>query len=232
MSATALLLLPGLLCDARLWAAQVEELGSRVEATVGDLSQDNTIAAMAARCLASAPPRFALAGLSMGGYVALEIMRQAPERVERLALFDTSAGPDDPARQAKRRAAIASLKSGRFAGVTDRLLPYLIDVGNVPPEVGAALKAMARRVGGAAFVRQQEAILARADSRPILGTIRVPTLVVVGANDQLTPVAEAEEIHRGIAGSRLHVLPDCGHLPAMERPEETTALLREWLTWS
>src|SRR5919206_1160195 len=224
-----LLFLPGLLCDERLWRDQAAALSDLVTPIIADLTQDDSMGAMAARTLAMAPPRFALAALSMGGYVAFEILRQASERVTRLALLDTSASPDSPERAAQRRAAIASLEHGRFAGVTKRLLPQLVHASHVAGPVGAEIRAMAARVGGEAFLRQQRAILSRQDSRPLLAHIRVPTLVAAGDSDVLTPPADAQEIHAGIAGSTLHVFKNCGHLPALEQPGETTAVLREWL---
>ena len=224
-----LLLLPGLLCDARLWRDQVEGLRDLADAQVADLTLDDDVGAMARRVLASAPPRFALAALSMGGYVAFEILRQAPERVTRLALFATSASPDSADRAARRRAALASLAHGRFVGVTRRLLPQLVHPSRVDGEVGAEVRAMAERVGGEAFLRQQTAILGRPDSRPVLASIAVPTLVAVGDSDVLTPPAESRAMFRAIPGASLHVFGRCGHLPAMERPVKTTALLRGWL---
>jgi pimeloyl-ACP methyl ester carboxylesterase len=226
---TPLLFLPGLLCDERLWRDQAAALGDVADPQIADLTLDDSVAAMARRALDGAPPRFALAALSMGGYVAFEILRQAPERVRRLALFSTSAAPDTPERAARRRAAMESLKFGRFVGVTRRLLPQLIHPDRVAGEVGDEVRAMAGRVGGEAFLRQQTAILGRPDSRPMLGSINVPTLVAVGDADVLTPPTESEEIHRGIPGSRLYLFPRCGHLPALELPEETTELLGRWL---
>jgi pimeloyl-ACP methyl ester carboxylesterase len=226
---TPLLLLPGLLCDAELWRAQVESLSGLAAASVADLTLDTSIEAMAARVLSVAPPTFSLAALSRGGYVAFEIMRRAPGRVVRLALFDTQAELDPPERVLERRRGMESLKLGRFVGVTSRLLPQLLHPDHVAGPVGQIVSAMAKRVGGGAFLRQQQAILDRPDSRPTLATIRVPTLVAVGEQDVLTPVEDSLEIHRGIAGSRLHLISHCGHLPALEKPEETTALLRDWL---
>jgi pimeloyl-ACP methyl ester carboxylesterase len=225
-----LVLLPGLLCDAQLWRHQAESLSDVAAPFIADLTRDDSIAAMAARVLAEAPAHFALAALSMGGYVALEVMRQAPERVTRLALFDTSARPDTPERAARRRADIEAVEHGRFAGVTPRLLPELIHPSRAAGPVGEAVMAMARRVGKAAFLRQQRAILGRADARPGLSHIRVPTLVAVGEDDVRTPVAIAEEIHRAIPHATLYVFWDCGHLPPLELPEETTQVLRAWLT--
>jgi pimeloyl-ACP methyl ester carboxylesterase len=225
-----LVLLPGLLCDATLWRAQIEGLADIAAVFVPDLTLDDTVAEMAARVLAVAPERFALGSLSMGGYVAFEIMRQAPARVERLALFSASASPDTPEHAEERRRAMASLRLGRFVGVGQHLLPELIHPSRLADPVAETVRDMAERVGGTAFLHQQEAILARPDSRPTLAQIAVPTLVAVGDSDVLTPPAEARLIHEGIKGSTLHVLATCGHLPALERPDESTALLRGWLT--
>jgi pimeloyl-ACP methyl ester carboxylesterase len=224
-----LLLLPGLLCDARLWRDQIAGLAGLAECQVADTVSDDSLGAMAARALAAAPPRFALAGLSMGGYLAFEILRQAPGRVSRLALLDTSARPDDAQQARRRRGLMALTRSGQFRGVTPRLLPQLVHPDRLAGPVGAEVMAMAERVGRDAFLRQQAAILGRPDSRPGLPGIRVPTLVAVGEADQLTPPVLAEEIAGGIAGARLHRIPGCGHLPPLEEPGLVTALLRGWL---
>lgn len=225
-----LLLLPGLLNDAALWAAQVRDLADIADAQVADLTRDDSVMAMAARALAKAPPRFALAGLSMGGYVAFEILRQAPERVTRLALLDTSATPDNPERATQRRAAMDSLRLGRFLGVTGRLLPQLVHPDHVAGPVGDAVRVMAARVGGAAFLRQQQAILDRPDSTGLLASITVPTLVAVGDSDRLTPPADAQLMHHAIPGARFHCFARCGHLPPLEKPAETSEVVRTWLT--
>lgn len=226
-----LLFLPGLLCDARLWRDQAAALGGGMRVVVADLTHDETVGAMAARALRGLPADAPLAvcGLSMGGYVAFEIMRRAPERVARLALFDTSARPDTPDQTRRRRALLALSESGMFRGVTPRLLPQLLHPRNVAGPLGAEVMAMADRVGRPAFHRQQRAIMSRPDSRPDLPAIRVPTLVGVGEEDTLTPPELAEEMAALIPGARLTRLPDAGHLPPMEQPEAVTALLREWL---
>lgn len=230
MSDPVLLFLPGLLCDARLWRDQIAALGG-ITCHVADLTHDESIGAMATRALGSVPADAPLAvcGLSMGGYVAFEIMRQAAPRVARLALFDTSARPDTPEQTRRRRALLALSESGMFRGVTPRLLPQLLAPANLAGPLGAEVMAMAERVGRPAFHRQQRAIMHRADSRPDLGAITVPTLVAVGEVDALTPPHLAEEMAAGIPGARLARIPGAGHLPSMEAPEAVTALLRDWL---
>lgn len=229
MKRIPLIFLPGLLCDAHLWQHQADALADLADPRTADLSADDSIAAMAARVLENAPKRFALCALSMGGYVAFEIMKQAPERVTKLALFDTSARPDNAKRAAVRKAGIASLKHGKFAGVTEKLLPQLVHEAHVHGRVAKDIMAMAVRVGGEVYIRQQTAILERGDYLPGLKDINIPTLVAVGDADVLTPVADALQIHWGIAGSKFHLFRNCGHLPALEVPDETTALLRKWL---
>ncbi|WP_068090086.1 alpha/beta fold hydrolase [Novosphingobium rosa] len=229
--AEALVLLPGLLCDARLWRQQADDLADIAAPWIADLTQDDSIPAMAGRVLTQAPERFALAGLSMGGYVALEIMRQAPERVTRLALMDTSAAPDGESRKAERERAIKTLGLGRFMGVTEAMLPQLVHESHVRSPVGATVRAMAKEVGQQAFVRQQQAILTRADSRPLLPLIAVPTLIAVGEDDRMTPPPLAEAMHQAIPGAQLHRFAACGHLPPLEQPEATSAVLRDWLNW-
>ena len=185
---------------------------------------------MARTVLEAAPPRFALAGLSMGGYICLEIMRQAPERVERLALLNTAATADDADRRRQREGLIRLSEIGRFKGVTPRLLPQLIHPDRLDDTALVdTVLAMAEGLGRDVFLRQQKAIMSRTDSRPHLPDIRVPTLVLCGRQDALTPVARHAEIAESIPGARLCIIEDCGHLSALERPEAVTALMRDWL---
>lgn len=225
----SLLFLPGLLCDGELWAHPMAALSDLVDAKVADFTRDDTIAGMARRAAATQDGPFIVVALSMGGYVAFELLRAMPERIQAVALLDTSAAPDTPEKSAERRAGIASLSMGRFSGVTNRLLPQLVHPDHVNGPVGAAVKAMAERVGSDAYIRQQHAILGRIDSRPGLPSINVPALVMVGSDDRLTPPAEARTIHEGIAGSRFVIVEHCGHLPPMEKPEETSQALQQWL---
>jgi pimeloyl-ACP methyl ester carboxylesterase len=225
-----LVLLPGLVCDAALWARQIAALADIAEPTVADLTRDDSLPVMARRVLAEAPPRFALAGLSMGGYLAQEIMRQAPERVLRLALLDTSARADTPERAQQRRDFIALAQKGQFKGITPRMLPQWIHPDRLQDEAFThEIMAMTQRVGRDAYLRQMRAIMGRPDGRADLPRIAVPTLVLCGREDLSTPPALHQEIAALIPGATLVVVERCGHLSTMERPDEVTAALRRWL---
>ncbi|MCH8836107.1 MAG: alpha/beta hydrolase, partial [Proteobacteria bacterium] len=173
---TPLVLLPGLLCDAALWRHQTDTLADIAEITVADLTGDDRFDDMARTVLKAAPETFALAGLSMGGYVAHEIMRQAPDRVTRLALLDTSARADTPGQSERRRAFIEQTRHGDFKGVTSRLLPMLIHPDRLEDgDLTGTITAMAEGVGREAFLRQQNAIMNRPDGRRDLSAIHCPT---------------------------------------------------------
>jgi pimeloyl-ACP methyl ester carboxylesterase len=230
MPATPLLLLPGLLEDADAFEHPVKDLAGVARCVVADLTRSDSIAALAADALAQAPSeRFALASHSMGGYVALEILRRAPERVERLALLNTHARPDSPEATENRRRLMA-LAERDFAAVSVELFPKLVAPAHLK-EAGLSGKVteMALATGKEAFLRQERAIIGRIDSRPHLGAIRCPTLVIAGRLDALMPVELLEELAHGIPGARLEVLEDSGHMSTLERPDVVTRLLREWL---
>lgn len=230
--AIPLLLLPGLLCDARLWRDVLPPLAGVAEPRVADLTRADSLVGMAADALALMEDtlRFAVAGLSMGGYVALEIMRRAPARVSHLALLDTSARADTPEQTERRRGLLALSRQGQFRGVTPRLLPLLIHPGRQGTPLARDVMAMAERVGPEAFLRQQTAIMHRVDVRPMLPGIRVPTLIACGAEDALTPPELHDEMAHLIPDVRLVRFAGAGHLPTMEVPEAAGAALREWLT--
>ena len=227
---TPLVLLPGLLCDEDLWAHQAETLTDIADITIADMTRDDTIKVMAGRALTAAPETFALAGLSMGGFAAQEIMRQAPGRVERLALLDTSARADAPEQKKHRAGLIGQLSLGEFRGVTSRLLPLLIHPDRLADdELTGRVKASARNVGSEAYVRQQRAIMSRPDGRKDLKKIKCPVLVLCGRQDALTPVDLHEEMAAGIANAKLVVIEDCGHLAPLEQPHAVSAVMRYWL---
>jgi pimeloyl-ACP methyl ester carboxylesterase len=226
----SIILVPGLNCSPRLYAEQIPALWQSGPVTIADHRGDETMAGIARRILNAAPPRFALAGLSMGGYVALAIMREAPERVDRLALLDTGARADTPEQSERRKLQIEMALSGRFAEIPDLQWPFLVHKDHQNDEgLKRIVRLMAEETGPEAFVRQQRAIMTRPDSRSTLAAIRCPTLVLVGDGDQLTPPELATEIAGLVAGSRLVVVSDCGHLSAIERPAAVTQALVEWM---
>jgi pimeloyl-ACP methyl ester carboxylesterase len=167
----------------------------------------------------------------MGVSIALEVVRQAPGRVARLALLDGRAALDNEETRADRRRYIEMARSGRFMEITrDHLLPRLIQPKRrADRALAQVILDMAEATGPEAFIRQETALLERADYRPFLPEIRCPTLIVVGAEDAITPLPMAEEMARGIAGARLEIVADCGHLSTLERPAESSALLGAWL---
>ncbi len=226
----ATVLVPGLLTSPRLYAAQLPELWKFGPIMIADNTRDDTMSAIARRVLAAAPPRFALAGLSMGGHIAFEIMRQAPERVMKLALLDTTARADVPEQSELRRSQIALTQGGRFEEILGLLLPNLVHSARQnDTELTDVVHRMMQEVGPEGFIRQQNAIIRRADSRPTLAKIRCPTLVLVGDADTMTLPERSEEIANGIEAARLVVVPDCGHLSTLEQPEQVTEALVEWL---
>ncbi len=227
-----LILGPGLLNTPRLWQHQVEHLGDIADIQIVDTTKDDSLIDMAKRMLDGAPPTFAYAGLSMGGYMAFEMMRLAPERVRRLALLDTSARGDVPARAANRKEFIALAENGDFDTVKQRSLPILLHPDKLDePELVATTLGMADEIGPQVFVQQMTAIMNRRDNVDSLAAITVPTMVICGREDQGTPLEVSEEIAAGIPGARLCVVENCGHLSTLEQPEAVTALLRDWLTY-
>lgn len=226
-----LVLIPGLSCTAALYGPQWPALAPGRPVLVADHARDDGLAAITARLLVAAPERFALCGLSMGGYVAFEILRQAPERVTRLALLDTSAKPATPETNAPREQMIALAEKGAFDNVTTLLWQKLVAPERLTDDaLRLDVRKMAENIGAEGFIRQQRAIMGRPDSRPGLAAISVPTLVLVGAEDQITPVAEAREIADGIGGNaQLLTIPACGHLSTLEAPQAVTKALLSWL---
>jgi pimeloyl-ACP methyl ester carboxylesterase len=225
----ALVLVPGLSCDRHVWQAQIAGLADIADVTVGDTLHDDSIPLMASRVLDAAPERFAIAGFSMGGYVAMEIWRRAPERVMRLALVDTNARADTEEQAALRRAAIATARSRGFEHVLRGSLRQLV-APDCPEALFEEVVQMALRVGFGSYMDQQAAIIDRADSLETLGTVTVPAMVMVGEADALTPPRLAEEMVRALPGTVYEVIADAGHMAPMEQPEAVNAAFRRWLS--
>jgi pimeloyl-ACP methyl ester carboxylesterase len=228
---TPLVLVPGLLCDERLWRHQVDGLSDLADQIlIPDVTGGDSMAGLARGVLEAAPERFALAGLSMGGYVSLEVTRQAPERVEALALLDTSARPDTPEQTEARLALVGLARGGRFGEVWQGLLPKVVHPDRVEePGLRSVVREMAHAVGPEGFERQERAIIGRPDSRPDLPAICCPTLILCGRDDALTPPHLHQELAEGIPGARLIQIDHCGHLSTLERPEAVTRAMRAWL---
>ncbi|HEY7299822.1 MAG TPA: alpha/beta fold hydrolase [Xanthobacteraceae bacterium] len=223
-------LVPGLMCSARLYEPQIPTLWQFGSVMVADHRADDSMGEIAERILGIAPPNFALVGLSMGGYIAFIIAHKAPHRVARLALLDTSAQPETPRQTQRRLPQIALAKEGRLGEIVDALFPLFVHRDRQgDQELKRTVDIMAQETGADAFVRQQKAIMSRPDARPFLAAIACPTLVLVGDADTLTPPACSQEIAAGIPGANLVVVPECGHLSTLERPEAVNTALVEWM---
>lgn len=228
---THLVLVPGLLCSPALWAPQMAGLSDIADITIADHTRHDTMAAIAQSILAEAPQRFALAGLSMGGYIAQQIVLQAPERVTRLALLDTGSRADTPER-IERRLQLNELARREGVGrVQKELMPLLIHTDRLTDKAFVDLIVqMAVDTGVEAFLRQHAALMARGDNRPLLSGIRCPTLVLIGRQDILTPLELSEEIAAAIPSAQLEIIDDSGHLSTLEQPDAVNRALRRWLS--
>jgi pimeloyl-ACP methyl ester carboxylesterase len=224
------MLVPGLNCTAALYGPQLGRLGQGRALIVADHRSHDSLAGIAAAALRDAPPRFALCGLSMGGYIAFEMWRQAPGRITRLALLDTSARGATETSNGPRRQMMALAKKGLFPEVVGLLWQKLVAPSRLSDAtLRATVAAMAEETGPGTFIRQQQAIMGRPDSVSLLGRINVPTLVLVGAEDQITTPDHAREMAEGIPGASLEIIPGCGHLSTLEAPEECSRQLLRWL---
>ncbi|MBV1694455.1 MAG: alpha/beta fold hydrolase [Hyphomicrobiales bacterium] len=227
-----LILLPGLLCDEDLWRDQLVALRGFVECRVADLTRQSTLAALATELLAEAPATFALAGFSFGGYVAQEVMRQAPERVERLCLLDTSTRSDTPERAAQRKAMLQAAKMpGAFKGIADRLLPTFIHPDRLADAaLVERIKTMTMRVGRDVFLVQSA--MERLDGEDVLRSLSCPASIICGDQDVLTPLSDHRAMAALVPDARLTVIANSGHMTPMEQPEAVSAALHTWLEQS
>ena len=231
MTKEHLILLPGTLCTDSLWRYQIEHLSDIAEIQVGDLTQNDTIREMAKSVLKNAPSQFSLAGLSMGGIVAMELVRQAPERVKKLALLDTNPTPPRAEQITGWENFISMANHGQFMEVTEKfLLPVLIHPNQQKNlDLIETIKQMAEDVGPKAMIRQMKALMTRPDVREHLSAITCPTLVLLGRQDALCSIEMHEYLASVIPNAKLSIIEECGHLSTLERPEEVTTELKNWL---
>lgn len=222
-------LLPGLMCDERIWAPQVSALAEYEPVAVRGYGDARSLKAMAERVLATAPPRFSLAGHSMGGRVALEIMRLAPDRVERLALLDTGVHPLSPGEPEKRRALLELGRREGMAALVDQWLPPMVHAAHRNEEFLRGLREMCVSAGLDRYQDQMTALLERPDARPVVATIRCPTLVGAGSDDTWAPVEQHRAIAAAIPGATLAIFDRAGHMAPVEAPGQVTAALQQWL---
>ncbi len=228
-----LLLLPGMMCDGRLFTPQIEAFSAQRLVTTGALVGADSFQALAATILRHAPPTFALAGLSMGGICAMEMIRQAPERIMRLALLDTNALPDPeklaPVREAQSRRALA----GELVTVMrDEMKPNYLADGPDRATILDLCMDMASDLGPQVFADQSQAIKTRPDQQDTLRNITVPTLILCGRDDRLCPLERHTLMHDLVPQSKLVVIDGAGHLPTLEKPRETNEALSAWLNRS
>jgi pimeloyl-ACP methyl ester carboxylesterase len=227
---TPLVLVPGLMCDARLWGPQIAAFSGARPIHLAAIGGADRVDALAAAVLRAAPLRFALAGLSMGGIVAMEALRQAPIRVERLALLDTNPLAEAPDVAARRERQIERARAGGLAEVIrDEMKPHYLAEGPRRAEILDLVMAMAESLGPAVFERQSRALQTRPDQSETLAAFAGPALVLCGAEDRLCPVARHEMMHGLLRGSKLAVVAGAGHLPTLEQPAAVNAALAAWL---
>jgi len=225
-----IVLLPGMMCDGRLFSHQFLALNRERAVMVAPLTGASSVGALAQRVLDAAPRRFALAGLSMGGIVAMEMMGRAPDRISRIALMDTNPLSETPQVAAAREPHIVGVQSGRLEEIMrEEMKPRYLAPGPGRVEVMNTVIEMARDLGPEVFVAQSRALQRRPDQQKTLRGIKVPTLVLCGEHDELCPVKRHEFMAELIPGARLRIIRDAGHLPTLEQPEATTEALREWL---
>ncbi len=218
------------LLTADLWKPQLDAFKGKTNCTVANNSAHDTMPALAKSVLAAAPNTFALVAHGMGGFVAFEILRREPARVEKLILIGTLTPADTPAQTNRRLGYLKLVQAGKFADVVDERIPLM-----VPParyhdmDLIDVVRKMAADTGAEGFLRQQNAIMNRIDSRPTLEKITCPTLLIWGRSDGLATLDHQKEMLAGIENSRLEIVEDCGHLVPLEQPQRANALLAQWL---
>lgn len=222
--------IPGMMCDARVFGPQIEDLSRDFSIQVAQVTHAESIREMAAEAVHNAPPRFALAGISMGGIVAMEILRRVPERVTRLALISTTPLPESPDQAAWREPQIVKAQSGNLTdAMRSAISPDNFAPGETRTKVLEVLDAMAADIGAKTFIRQSRALQRRPDAQKVLRMTRAPSLVLCGAHDKMTPVKRHNFMAELIPYAELAIIDDAGHLPTLETPEKVNLALRAWM---
>jgi pimeloyl-ACP methyl ester carboxylesterase len=227
-----LVLVPGLVCDVEVWRNQVDHLDDIANPFIPTVDAAETMAEMARSVLDAAPERFALAGFSMGGYVALEMLRQAPERITRLSLLDTSARTDTPEKTAWRHKVIAACRRGEYTSVIADMIKILLHPKHQTGPLLEFVYAMTRRVGADVYERRQRAQMTRSDSREMLARTNINVRVICGRQDGMSSMTEHAEIAELAPRGRLSVIEECGHMSLIEQPHAVSALMRDWLLYN
>jgi len=230
-SPQAIVLVPGSVCDHQVWHHQMEHLAEVADPLVPPIDDAETMAELAMGVLDAAPDRFALAGFSMGGYVAQEMLRQAPHRITRLALLDTSARSDRVDKTALREATITACETGAYPDVIDQMMPVLLHPDRQQEPLADFVRKMMERIGADVFARRNRAMMTRSDSRDMLAAIEVPVRIICGRQDAMSSLDDHEEMARLAPQSRLSIIEECGHMSIIERPHAVSALLRDWLLY-
>ena len=227
---TPLVMIPGMMCDERIFAPQIEELVSKRSVHIADISKHDTISDLAADVLSHAPPKFCLVGHSMGGIVAMEICAQDPKRIEKLVLMDTNPLAELEEVKLKREPQISDALSGKLINVIrDEMKPnYLASSENQDIILNICLE-MALSLGPKVFINQSRALQTRADQQSNIQSINIPVLIMCGSEDKLCTVERHEMMHNMISNSELKIINNAGHMPTLEQPSETTEVLKEWL---
>jgi pimeloyl-ACP methyl ester carboxylesterase len=226
----AVLLVPGMMSDARVFGPQIETLSRSHAVTVANVSAAHSIREMAADILFQAPSRFALCGHAMGGVVAMEILRRAPERVTRLCLISTTPLPETPEQAVWREPQIVKAQAGRLEdAMAEAFAPDNFAPGANRTRTIETIQAMARSLGTEVFVRQSRAMQRRPDAQKALRSLKMPSLVLCGEHDRITPVKRHTFMAELIPYAELAIIDDAGHVPTLETPEKATLALQAWL---
>ena len=227
---TPVVMIPGMMCDERIFAHQIEELGTDTEVYIADISKYSSIQELASDVLENSPPKFFLVGHSMGGIVAMEMCSQEPDRIEKLVIMDSNPKPELEETKLKREPQIRDVVSGNLAQVMkEEMKPnYLADSYKQKDILNTCME-MALTLGPEVFVRQSRALQDRDDQQSTLKDLNIPVLIMCGAEDKLCSLEKHELMHNIINDSKLEVVMDAGHMPTLEQPQKTTEVIKSWL---